>query len=64
MFDSEYDAFAAYCKTYPTNAVLLVDTYNSLKSGVPNAIKAFNDILKPLGIKKCGIRFDSGDMWR
>jgi len=62
MFDSEYDAFAAYCKTYPTNAVLLVDTYNSLKSGVPNAIKAFNDILKPLGIKKCGIRFDSGDM--
>jgi nicotinate phosphoribosyltransferase len=62
MFDSEYDAFAAYCRTYPTNAVLLVDTYNSLKSGVPNAIKAFNDILKPMGIKKCGIRFDSGDM--
>lgn len=62
MFDSEYDAFAAYCKTYPTNAVLLVDTYNSLKSGVPNAIKAFNNILKPLGITKCGIRFDSGDM--
>ena len=62
MFDSEYEAFAAYCRTYPTNAVLLVDTYNSLKSGVPNAIRAFNEVLRPLGITKCGIRFDSGDM--
>ena len=62
MFDTEYDAFATYCKYYPQNAVLLVDTYNTLKSGIPNAIKAFNDILKPLGIKKCGIRLDSGDM--
>ena len=62
MFDSEYEAFLAYCKTYPTNAVLLVDTYNSLKSGVPNAIRAFNKVLRPLGITKCGIRFDSGDM--
>ena len=56
MFDTEYDAFATYCKYYPQNAVLLVDTYNTLKSGIPNAIKAFNDVLKPLGIKKCGIR--------
>ena len=62
MFDSEYEAFKAYCQTYPTNAILLVDTYNSLKSGVPNAIRAFNEVLKPLGITKCGIRFDSGDM--
>ena len=62
MFDSEYDAFATYCKYYPQNAVLLVDTYNTLKSGIPNAIKAFNDVLKPLGIKKCGIRLDSGDI--
>lgn len=62
MFDSELDAFRAYCQTYPDNATLLVDTYNSLKSGVPNAIKAFNEVLKPLGITKCGIRFDSGDM--
>ena len=62
MFDTEYDAFRTYCQTYPTNATLLVDTYNSLKSGVPNAIRAFNEVLKPLGIKKCGIRFDSGDM--
>ncbi|MCD8066558.1 MAG: nicotinate phosphoribosyltransferase [Oscillospiraceae bacterium] len=62
MFPTEYEAFETYCRTYPTNATLLVDTYNSLKSGVPNAIKAFNNVLKPLGITKCGIRFDSGDM--
>lgn len=62
MFDTEYDAFVAYCKTYPTNAVLLVDTYNSLKCGVPDAIRAFNEVLRPMGITKCGIRFDSGDM--
>ena len=62
MFDSEYEAFKAYCETYPTNAILLVDTYNSLKSGIPNAIRAFNEVLRPLGITKCGIRFDSGDM--
>ena len=62
MFDTEYDAFATYCKLYPQNAVLLVDTYNTLKSGIPNAIKAFNDVLKPMGIKKCGIRLDSGDI--
>ena len=62
MFDSEYDAFVSYCRSYPTNAVLLVDTYNSLKSGVPNAIRAFNEVLRPLGITSCGIRFDSGDM--
>ena len=62
MFDTEYDAFATYCKYYPQNAVLLVDTYNTLKSGIPNAIKAFNEVLKPLGITKCGIRLDSGDL--
>ena len=62
MFDTEYDAFKTYCQTYPTNATLLVDTYNSLKSGVPNAIKVFDEVLKPLGITKCGIRFDSGDI--
>ena len=42
--------------------MLLVDTYNTLKSGVPNAIRAFNEVLKPMGITKCGIRLDSGDM--
>ena len=62
MFDTELEAFETYCRLYPTNATLLVDTYNSLKSGVPNAIRAFDKVLKPLGIKKCGIRFDSGDM--
>ncbi|MCD8116019.1 MAG: nicotinate phosphoribosyltransferase [Oscillospiraceae bacterium] len=62
MFDTELDAFRAYCRTYPTNATLLVDTYNTLQSGVPNAIKAFNEILKPLGVTKCGIRLDSGDL--
>ena len=59
---SEYDAFKTYCQIYPHNATLLVDTYNTLKSGVPNAIRAFNEVLKPMGITKCGIRLDSGDM--
>ena len=62
MFDNEYEAFKTYCQIYPTNATLLVDTYNTLKSGIPNAIKAFNEVLKPLGITKCGIRLDSGDL--
>jgi nicotinate phosphoribosyltransferase len=62
MFDSQYEAFKTYCEIYPDNAVLLVDTYNTLKSGVPDAIRAFNDVLKPKGITKCGIRLDSGDM--
>ena len=62
MFDSEYEAFKAYCQLYPNNATLLVDTYNTLKSGVPNAIRVFNEVLKPMGITKCGIRLDSGDI--
>ncbi len=62
MFDSQYEAFKTYCETYPTNACLLVDTYNTLKSGIPDAIRAFNTVLRPLGITKCGIRLDSGDM--
>ena len=62
MFDSEYEAFKTYCELYPTNATLLVDTYNTLKSGIPNAIRVFNEVLKPKGITKCGIRLDSGDI--
>lgn len=62
MFPSEYDAFLSYCRTYPNAATLLVDTYDTLRSGVPNAIRAFNEVLKPIGITKCGIRLDSGDM--
>ena len=62
MFPTELDAFRAYCRTYPTNVCLLVDTYDTLHSGVPNAIRAFNEVLKPLGITKCAVRIDSGDM--
>ena len=62
MFDSQYEAFKAYCEIYPDNPTLLVDTYNTLKSGVPDAIRVFNEVLKPRGLTKCGIRLDSGDM--
>ena len=62
MFDSQYEAFKRYCEIYPHNATLLVDTYNTLRSGIPDAIRAFNEVLKPQGISKCGIRIDSGDM--
>ena len=62
MFDSEYDAFKAYCKLYPDNPTLLVDTYNTLKSGIPNAIKVFKEVLLPRGKTKCAIRLDSGDI--
>ena len=62
MFDTEYEAFESYCKKYPNNVTLLVDTYDVIKSGVPNAIKAFDNVLKPLGIKNCAIRLDSGDI--
>lgn len=62
MFPSQYEAFQSYCEIYPNNATLLVDTYDTLRSGVPDAIRAFNDVLKPQGITKCGIRLDSGDL--
>lgn len=62
MFDSELEAFEEYCRIYPDSATLLVDTYNVLKSGVPNAIKAFDNVLKPLGKRPVGIRLDSGDI--
>ena len=58
MFDSEYEAFKTYCQIYPNNATLLIDTFNVLESGVPNAIKVF----KEMGITKCGVRLDSGDV--
>lgn len=61
-FDTEYDAFRAYAECYPENCTLLVDTYNVLKSGIPNAIRVFDEVLKPKGITKCGIRIDSGDI--
>ena len=62
MFPDEYTAFETYCKLYPHNATLLVDTYSVLHSGIPNAIKAFKNVLLPQGITKCGIRIDSGDL--
>ncbi len=62
LFKSEYEAFCCYAKQYPNNCLLLVDTYNVLKSGVPNAIKTFDNILKPQGIRPAGIRIDSGDI--
>lgn len=62
MFPTEYDAFKAYATHYPSACVLLVDTYNTLKSGVPNAIKVFDEVLKPLGKRPVGIRLDSGDI--
>lgn len=61
-FDSEYEAFCAYAKQYPESCTLLVDTYNVLKSGIPNAIRAFNDVLVPNGFRPQGIRIDSGDI--
>lgn len=62
MFDTEYDAFKTYCELYPGNAIMLVDTYDTLHSGIPNAIRAFDEVLRPKGITKCGIRLDSGDI--
>ena len=62
LFDSEYEAFAAYAKAYPDSCTLLIDTYNVLKSGLPNAIKVFNEILVPNGHRPAGVRIDSGDI--
>ncbi|MCL2089333.1 MAG: nicotinate phosphoribosyltransferase [Oscillospiraceae bacterium] len=62
LFDSEYDAFRAYAETYPGNCVLLADTYNTLQSGVPNAIRVFRDVLLPMGCRPKAIRIDSGDI--
>lgn len=58
MFDDEYTAFTTYCRLYPENACLLIDTYNVLHSGLPNAIRAF----KECGITNCSVRIDSGDI--
>lgn len=62
LFDDEYSAFKAYAEKYPDSCMLLVDTYNVLKSGIPNAIKVFDEVLKPLGKRPLGIRIDSGDI--
>lgn len=61
-FPNELAAFKAYARTYPNNCILLVDTYNVLKSGIPNAIKAFQEDVIPLGFRPKGVRLDSGDL--
>ena len=62
MFGDEYEAFKTYCQLYPNNPTLLVDTYNVTKSGVPNAIKAFKEVLTEEQRKHCAVRLDSGDI--
>lgn len=60
--DSEYEAFKAYAEVYPESSVFLVDTYDVLNSGIPNAIKVAKDVLEPKGHRLKGIRLDSGDL--
>ncbi len=62
MYDSEYEAFKAYAEVYPDNCTLLIDTYNVLKSGLPNAIRAFDEVVTPKGFRPKGVRIDSGDI--
>ncbi len=61
-FDTEYEAFKAYAMSYPDSTVLLVDTYNTLKSGIPNAIRIAREVLEPQGCRLKGVRIDSGDL--
>ncbi len=60
--DSEYEAFEAYARMYPEGTVLLIDTYDVLKSGVPNAIRCSKEVLEPMGRRLKGVRLDSGDL--
>lgn len=62
IFDDEYTAFKTYCEQYPQNACLLIDTYDVLNSGLPNAMRAFKEVLWPMGVHKCSVRIDSGDL--
>ena len=61
-FDSEYEAFLAYANSYPNETLLLVDTYDTLRSGIPNAIRVAKEYLIPNGYRLKGIRIDSGDL--
>ncbi|MDI9469507.1 MAG: nicotinate phosphoribosyltransferase [Bacillota bacterium] len=62
LFDDEFEAFAAYARSYPKNTILLVDTYDTLRSGIPNAIRCAREVLEPAGHRLRGIRIDSGDL--
>ena len=62
MFPDEYSAFKAYADTYPDACTLLIDTYNVMKSGLPNAIRVAHEVLEPKGLRLKGIRIDSGDI--
>ncbi len=62
LFPTEYDAFHAYASTYPDSCILLVDTYDTLRSGIPNAIKVFDEVVKKQGFRPKGVRLDSGDI--
>lgn len=62
MFDSEYEAFKTYANIFPNDCTLLIDTYNVLKSGLPNAIKVFNEVVVKKGYRPKGVRIDSGDI--
>ena len=61
-FESEYEAFKAYAELYPDDCTFLIDTYNTIESGLPNAIKVFNEVLKPKGYRPKAVRLDSGDL--
>lgn len=61
-FDSEYEAFKAYAESYPDDCTLLIDTYDTINSGIVNAIKVFNEVLVPNGFRPKGVRLDSGDL--
>ena len=62
LYPDEYTAFKTYAEKYPDSCTLLIDTFNVLKSGLPNAIKCFDEVLKPLGYRPKGVRIDSGDI--
>jgi len=62
VFPTEYDAFRAYAETYPDNCTLLIDTYDTLRSGIPNAIRVFDEVVVPRGFRPKGVRIDSGDL--
>ncbi len=62
MFDTEYEAFCAYARCHPDDCTFVVDTYDTLRSGVPNAVRAFRDVLVPMGKRPKSVRIDSGDI--